>query len=191
MPSQLPSDIFLIRHAEKPSKSFRGIDAAGRRSPRSLTVKGWQRAGALVAALAPFHGHVQVPGLVTPGFLFASSSRITDSKRNKSSRELETLGPLAHRLNLDINLDYDVNQESQAIAAALRCPAPVLLCWDHHRMAQLARYIPGSHQVPRNWPSERFDLVYAFHRAPNEATYTFSQIALTLLGGDSTAPLSK
>ncbi len=190
MPSPLPSDIFLIRHAEKPSGAFRGVDPAGRRSAHSLTVKGWQRAGALVAALAPFHGHVQVPGLVTPGFLFASSSRITDSKHNKSDREIETLGPLAHRLNLDINLDYDVNQESQVVVAALRCPAPVLLCWDHHRMAQLARSIPGNHQVPRKWPSERFDLVYAFHRAPDAAIYTFSQIALTLLGGDSPADIS-
>ena len=44
------TEILLIRHAEKPddSDSGPGLTSDGRDDPKSLTVRGWQRAGALV-----------------------------------------------------------------------------------------------------------------------------------------------
>ncbi len=181
--------IFILRHAEKPTASRRGVDASGRKSPHGLAVKGWQRAGALVAALAPFHGALHHQHLATPAFLFASSSRLTRKKLSKSHRERQTLAPLAHRLNLEINLDFDLNQEPQVADAALKCPGPVLLCWDHQRIIDIARHIPGVHAIPDTWPAKRYDLLYAFHRMPKSAIYTFTQIPLPLLGGDSVTVL--
>ena len=45
--------IMLIRHAERPSadKSIRGVTQEGIKNKEELTVRGWQRAGALVRFL--------------------------------------------------------------------------------------------------------------------------------------------
>ena len=186
-----PASIFIMRHAEKPTTTARGVTAAGRKSPRSLIVKGWQRAGALGIFLAPLDGPLNSTTLATPGFLFASSSRMSKNKPDKSHRERETITPLAHRLNVEINLEFDINQEPAAIAAALQCEKPVLLCWDHHLIATLARQIPGAHHIPDKWPAKRFDLIYAFHLEENGHTYTFAQVPLPLLGGDLKTVLGK
>ncbi len=47
--------IMLIRHAERPNadKSLRGVGFDGRKDKESLTVRGWQRAGALARFFAP------------------------------------------------------------------------------------------------------------------------------------------
>ena len=180
-----------MRHAEKPTANARGVDATGRKSPHSLIVKGWQRAGALGIFFAPFSGPLESATLETPGVLFASYSSLTKSKHDKSHRERETITPLARRLEVEINLDFDINQEPAAISAALRCDKPVLLCWDHHSIATLARQIPGKHDIPDKWPAGRFDLIYAFHRQESGPAYTFAQVPLPLLGGDATTILGK
>ena len=41
-----PANVFLIRHAEEPGSSFAGIKTNGHADEESLTVRGWQRAGA-------------------------------------------------------------------------------------------------------------------------------------------------
>src|SRR5579885_3119382 len=65
--------IMLIRHAERPSadKRFRGVTIEGRKDKEELTVRGWQRAGALVRFFAPLDGHFVHPGLARPDILFA------------------------------------------------------------------------------------------------------------------------
>ena len=51
MPAQ---KIMIIRHAEKPEHHGpRGVDENGDEDKKSLTVRGWQRAGALVQFFAP------------------------------------------------------------------------------------------------------------------------------------------
>lgn len=39
--------IMVIRHAEKPTQAAAGVKQKGEESPHHLTVRGWQRAGAL------------------------------------------------------------------------------------------------------------------------------------------------
>jgi hypothetical protein len=64
--------IMLIRHAEKPDEtgSVLGIDEAGRPDPNQLSVRGWQRAGALVRFFAPL-GQEHPKGMATPSAIFA------------------------------------------------------------------------------------------------------------------------
>ncbi|HET6150877.1 MAG TPA: hypothetical protein VFH68_25295, partial [Polyangia bacterium] len=66
--------IMLIRHAEKPLENPppHGIDTDGDHDDESLTVRGWQRAGALVVLMAPSNGRLQNSALATPRFVFAS-----------------------------------------------------------------------------------------------------------------------
>ena len=160
--------IVIMRHAEKPTATMRGVTETGRKDRHSLTVRGWQRAGALVHLLAPFQGSVQSNVLATPGYLFASSSLIVPDKANSSQREWQTLAPLSERLNIRINLKFDVD----------------------HRIAELAGYVPGKHRIPKKWPSKRYDLMYVFTRLANGTEYSFQQLAQPLLGDDRSTTLS-
>jgi hypothetical protein len=65
--------IMLIRHTERPSadKSTRGVTQAGVKDKEELTVRGWQRAGALVPFFAPRDNHFVNPALARPAILFA------------------------------------------------------------------------------------------------------------------------
>ena len=57
----------IVRHAEKPTKSNEqhGIRPNGEHDRHSLSVRGWTRAGALVALFAPQHGEPRA-GLLRP-----------------------------------------------------------------------------------------------------------------------------
>src|SRR5213596_3394113 len=94
--------IMLIRHAEKPSPSTpsHGISHEGERVKECLTIRGWQRAGALAILFAPPNGSGQIPNLAKPHFLFASKPL----KRGGSQRALQTLTPLAEKLGMKVNI---------------------------------------------------------------------------------------
>jgi hypothetical protein len=66
--------IMIIRHAERPSDdgSIDGVNMSGTKDPEELTVRGWQRAGALVRFFAPANGHFVNAQLATPDTIFAS-----------------------------------------------------------------------------------------------------------------------
>jgi len=66
------TEILLLRHAERPGSfnSRIGLTSTGEEDAKSLTIRGWQRAGALAALLAPNRlserrqpGHRQRAGL--------------------------------------------------------------------------------------------------------------------------------
>ena len=78
---QPATKIMIIRHAEKPyttpPPATTGVTVLGQPDPDSLIVRGWQRAGALVALFAPSRGPLQSSELATPHFIFASSTSDT------------------------------------------------------------------------------------------------------------------
>jgi hypothetical protein len=92
------SKIMVIRHAEKPSGDGPpfGVTADGEKDDKSLTVRGWQRAGALACLFAPARGPLQSPALATPGVIFASQASPTKG----SQRPPETIMPLAERIEI-------------------------------------------------------------------------------------------
>src|SRR5262245_2037097 len=100
-----PTQIMLIRHAEKPYGTHYGVTEHGNRNAESLIVRGWQRAGALVALFDPAVGSLQNPYLVVPTAIYASNpvtvaSSTKKGKKigSKSQRPLQTITPLAARL---------------------------------------------------------------------------------------------
>ena len=70
-PVRLATKIMVIRHGEKPLRTPPpyGVTAEGRREKESLTIRGWQRAGALAAFFAPTDGSFCDPILAQPQFL--------------------------------------------------------------------------------------------------------------------------
>jgi hypothetical protein len=171
------SKILLIRHTEKPDGANTGVSPAGSADEKSLTVRGWQRAGALVCLLAPPEGVTRTQALAAPRFLFASHS--------SSRRPEQSVLPLALKLGIGINLDFGKGDEDRLVLAAKNCEGVVLISWQHEFMAAVANAILGDkHTAPQEWPKDRFDVIWIFDLDPVRARYTFTQLPQRLLAGD-------
>lgn len=158
--------ILLIRHAEKPEGRSRGVNQDGSPDDKSLTVRGWERAGALIAQFANAKS------------LFASHS--------SSNRPRETLEPLAQKLNLELDLAFGKGDEQRLAKAAKACDGVVVICWQHEYMSAVANAILGdSTTAPQKWPEDRFDVTWVFDFDEMSGTYRFTQQPQLLLAGDS------
>lgn len=181
--------IMLIRHAEKPdgASDTRGVTLKGERSKESLDVRGWQRAGALTSLFAPPHGHFQHASLAKPRFLFASKPL-----RHKGSRRpVETIKPLADKLDLKINDDYQRADFEKMLEEVFLCRGVVLICWQREYIPDIAAHILGKKTLaPRDWPEDRFDLVWVFDLDRTSTRYRLKQVPQKLLKGDLATPIA-
>jgi phosphohistidine phosphatase SixA len=176
--------IMIIRHAEKHQHGIhdRGVTQDGRPAHHELTVRGWQRAGALVSFFAPHIALTQDTPIQTPRSIFASSA----TKLSPSLRALHTASPLAEALKISVNHDYAEDQEPALAAAVKAAPSPVLVVWHHGHIARLVMEIAGQRiKCPPHWPDDRFDLVWILEsQAGQSGAWRFSQSAQCLLPGD-------
>jgi hypothetical protein len=180
--------IMIIRHAEKPATDLTpyGVTLKGARNKESLSVRGWQRAGALANFFAPTNGHFQDPSLAEPQFLYASKP----IKRKGSRRPIETITPLAEKLEIKINSDFPRFKVESMLEEALLCNGVVLICWQREYIPQIADHLLGDKTVaPQDWPEDRFDVVWVFDRAPSLDWYSFKQVPQGLLMGDLATPI--
>jgi phosphohistidine phosphatase SixA len=181
--------IMIIRHAEKhhDGSPDRGVSVYGVHTKHELTVRGWQRAGALVRYFAPVEGLHAASPVSTPATIFASAA----TPKSPSRRALRTVEPLAHALGVAIDDRFPEGQEAEIAAAALRAASPVLISWHHSHIVRLAHAIAGSDlAVPKAWPDDRFDVVWVLDRdAPDAGAWRFAQIPQLLLGYDRPEPI--
>ena len=204
-PTPLASTIMIIRHAEKPpeppaSPPPFGVTPDGTQDDRSLSVRGWQRAGALVNLFVPSR---PVPSSIkAPQFIYAVKVDGDDEKPRdaagirigtKGKRPQQTIAPIAEKLGptATLNFTFDKGDEAAMIASAMACPGAVLICWVHENIRRIANQIPMSATtpVPESWPADaqgngRFDVVWLFEFDTTAGTYRFSHIPQTLLAGD-------
>jgi broad specificity phosphatase PhoE len=179
MPAQ---KIMVIRHAEKalPGEAISGVRETGVPDPNSLSVRGWQRAGALALLLAPQLIQSPASFLETPTAIFATA--VTQSKL--SLRPQQTVKPLAEKLGIDINKHYGDGDEALLVAAAQDAGEVVLISWRREKLPAIAEKILGQGvTVPRHWPEERFDLIWVFLKSQDQ--WRLEQVPQMLLAGDS------
>jgi broad specificity phosphatase PhoE len=179
--------IMIIRHGEKASdpEPYRGVDDHGNHDPHSLTVKGWQRAGALPCL---FGGHLRLrrKGIAVPTALFACAV----SPSHPSKRCEQTLGPLALLLGEQVRTGYSKGDEEALAAQVMNMHDDVLICWEHKMIPRLARMFAGrSARIPDEWPENRFDLVWVIRNAGGKAAL-IEQIPQLLLAGDICEPIA-
>jgi broad specificity phosphatase PhoE len=182
----LPAEkIMLIRHAEKPDANGNlGVTVTGREDPRELSVRGWQRAGALLGLFAPSGEAASVLAIATPIAIFASSPS------PNSVRPLRTVETLAERLAIEVDASYGNGDEATLIVSAMGAGRVVLISWKHDGLPKLANAIVGNAQkTPQRWPAERFDVVWVFDRAGDSGGWTFEQVPQLLLPGDRAEPI--
>lgn len=186
--------LMIIRHAEKPlardglGQSLpSGSLESGKHSEYGLTVRGWQRAGALAVLFGPEGEKFRSESLATPNAIFASAI----GPHSWSRRMQLTIGPLCQKLGplVTANTSFLKGQEAQMVDAALECSGNVLICWGHEALPLIAAMILGTTEgIPFAWPARRFDLVWVFDR--RSSSWAFQQIPQLLLAGDSTEPIA-
>lgn len=179
-----PATIYLIRHAEKPLQGeiALGVDEAGAVDPQNLSVRGWQRAGALAVC---FGGALfGAAGMGDrPQHLLAAGPR----PRHPSRRCVSTLLPLSRRLPLPVGVDFGIGDEAALARHIGGLQGSVLVAWSHERLPVLAACLaPSGTALPVSWPDDRFDLVWMFLRAAHGGPETrrFMQLPQRLLEGD-------
>ena len=178
----------LLRHAEKPDRDGApfGVTSRGERSKESLQVRGWQRAGALISLLVPANGHFKDSSLAKPQFLYASKPL----RRKGSKRPLETITPLAEKLGIKINSNFARGDFDEMLESAFTRKGAVLICWQREYIPRIALHILGqTKSVPRDWPEDRFDLIWVFDLNRSSGRYKFKQVPMSLLDGDLRIPI--
>lgn len=171
--------VMLIRHAEEPDPDTGdlGVDERGCPDADALSVRGWQRAGALVRLFVPRKGFGAVPHLAVPAALFAANDP------GKSSRPLCTLQPLGRLLGLPVDTRFGSENDVAPLLAALgTCQGPVLLAWRHRSIASLAQALAGPGRAPERWEAGRYDLVWVFEQ--RGGAWHFINVPQRLLPGD-------
>jgi broad specificity phosphatase PhoE len=178
-----PTTIMLIRHGEKPVvPPPYGVNADGDQDKHSLSVRGWQRAGALV----PFFRWPRVEGIVTPAAIYASAVSeqavlVEGDDVAKSLRPQQTVTPLAAALSLDVVTQWTVGQEPQLAAALRGVQGAVLVAWEHKHIPVIAAQFTTA--APTAWPDDAYDVVWLLQE--NAGTYTFAERQQNLLAGDA------
>jgi broad specificity phosphatase PhoE len=160
-----PSEILLIRHAEKTEP----------KGDLHLNDRGRARAEAL-------------PRLFTsrfarPDFLFAA-------RRSKlSNHAYETIEPLARALSLHIDDHLTDGQYATLATQILTDPryrgSHILICWHHEPIPQLAMAL-GATDTPLKWPDKVYDQIWRLRYV--EERPTFEQLPQQLLPGDRSGP---
>ena len=179
-----PKRIMFVRHAEKPGVpgdgKGGGVQPDGSQDGESLTVRGWQRAGALARFFS------SRPEL-KPGVIFASGL----GHGSKSKRPMQTVTPLADLLKTEAvalvttHLKDDLQPLMEDV---LSRQGPVLVAWEHKLIPALVERLPNPPSIPSDWPDDRFDVVWLFDRT--DTGWSFSQLPQLVLSGDSADPIS-
>jgi hypothetical protein len=173
--------LMVIRHAEKPGETWPGpgLTEAGEINPKSLAIRGWQRAGAWAALFGGNQGRGDYPA---PGALFAARP-----EGSASRRAADTLQPLAARLGQSLDLSFAQGEEDRLMDKVLGLSGVVLVSWEHKRIAEgiLPRLAvqPGV-VLPARWPPDRYDLVLRFDRPVESDRFALRQLCPRLLSGD-------
>jgi len=178
----------VMRHAEKPAKDGPpyGVTLEGKPNKESLQLIGWQRAGALANLFAPSNGAMQNAALAKPEFLYASKPL----QRKGSRRPLQTITPLAEKLSLPINWNYERNEIEDVLEEVFSRRGVVLMCWQREYIPMIAAQILGTQdRIPLVWPEDRFDMIWVFDLDLRSGKYRFKQIPQRLLSGDQVQPI--
>lgn len=173
-----PQRILCLRHAEEPAKPVDahgpGFDANGR-NDSALSIRGWQRAGAL-AATELCH---LLEGTSRDRVAIFVPDYDGEPERHRSH---QTVVPLSQRLGVEIRHPCNKEEVEKLQEAVLQHDGVAVVCWQHAGLARFARALiddPGL-----EWPAGRYDLIWDLRPDGSDGTYTCDRIAQKLLADD-------
>jgi hypothetical protein len=188
----MPCDrIIVMRHAQKPRHKPHpraGVREDGTPEPESLSVEGWQRAGALAAVFAGRPDHLAELGLARPDVVFASGHENRETKEGSSAvktgshsrRPVETVTPIVRRLGLTTVSAHLRGEEAAMVEDAKSRDGTVLICWQHEQIPAIGALIVGKPGiVPTQWADECYADLWVFSRAGQG--FDFRSVSLPLI----------
>jgi hypothetical protein len=167
----MPPDLIVcLRHAEKPANADGkpeppddegpGLDLEGRENPHSLTLRGWQRAGALAATELCHCLEKRPVTILVPDYDHSSHHPPHHpSVRTTEHRPYQTVCPLAARLRVAISHPVDKEHVDDLKDEVLRHDGTVVVCWEHDNLARFVNEMTKP-KKDEEWPSGRFDLLW-------------------------------
>jgi broad specificity phosphatase PhoE len=178
-----PDGVIVIRHGEKPTPdgSIQGVDRFGAQNEHELSVRGWQRAGALGRFFRPVIGDPQAP-LAVPTALYAPHP----SEAEPSKRAKHTLRPLSELLGIKVDTSFEVGEEEKLARAMRRASGTLLVAWEHRRIADIVSYLTDGQVTSPHWPKDRFDMTLVIEAGQS---WRLTQVPQLLLAGDRKDPL--
>lgn len=161
-----PSEIILLRHAEKPDKGS------------NLSDRGWQRAAALPQI---FLNRPELKRLGPPAALYAMAP-----DQDNGLRPMQTMKYVAQTFNLPL-LTPATRYQTQALVDEILGRRDldgkqVVVCWEHHQLSDIAAEL-GLSPVPK-YPSDRFDRIWMVDFDTNGNVTSFRDLPQGLLDGD-------
>jgi hypothetical protein len=178
-----PSLVIALRHGEKPADAEHegaaldqagpGLDTHGQRNRSSLTLRGWQRSGALAGT--------RVCGLLTPPTA-PITILVPRYRHTKHHRSYQTMRALADRLATPVEDRCGAGDVDGLERHVLQADGIVVVCWEHDPLVALARRL--STTAPEAWPEGRFDVLWLLRRTVNDE-FDFEQRWQNLLVGDT------
>lgn len=166
--SALPSQVIVLRHAEKPAEG------------NELSRKGFERASALASLLM---GKPDFIKNWPPAALIAAGQKTPAS----SVRSIQTLEPLAQLLNLPVRTHFRSDQALEMVRFVMSNPAfqgqTVIIAWEHNSIPAMIQEL-GVNPGPLQWPRQVFDRFWAVTYRP-DGSAVFQDLPQSLLFGDS------
>ncbi|MGY5776535.1 histidine phosphatase family protein [Rhizobium sp. LEGMi135b] len=174
-----PRKIMIIRHAERPTDDGKdqGVRLDGTPNENFLTVRGWQRAGALVRLFCPLGTSSGQSAIERPTSLYAAHP----DDKHRSHRTRSTLQPLADLLGFTVNMDHARGEEAELAEAIRHQDGVVLIAWEHKAIHEIVTALTQSAINAPVWPDDRFDMIFVL--TPDSA-WRLVQMPQQLLGGD-------
>jgi len=173
-----PERILCLRHAEEPAKPVDaegpGFDANGT-SESALSIRGWQRAGALAAT--------ELCHLLSRTSRDRLAIFVPDyDGEPERHRSYQTVLPLAQRLDVKIRHPCNKDEVQKLQQAVLQHDGVAVVCWQHRNLTTFAQRLVGDMRL--KWPAGRFDLIWDFRAVGTGGTYTCHRIGQKLLAED-------
>ena len=178
-----PTLILALRNGEKPADAEDpgrplgdagpGLDEHGEVNSSSLTIRGWQRAGALAGSrlcrsLPPGGDEVSV---LVPQY-----------EHPRNHRAYQTVDAVAQNLGSEPESICDAGDVDGLFASVMAHRGTVVVCWEHDALARFCRHLAPV--VPEKWPEGRFDVVWRFTPAAEIGAFAWEQVSQRLLPGD-------
>lgn len=140
--------VLVIRHAEKPGPGGAiGVQESGTEDPNELSVRGWQRAGALTQLFRENSG--RHPALTRPDWLVAA----TPAGDYLSRRAISTLTPLSRRIDTPIERRFAPGDEASLAAHLAKLEGVTLVAWRHQGIPAIGNALMGPADVPQVGPT--------------------------------------
>ena len=163
-----PSQVILLRHAEKPDDE----------SNTHLSERGKERAQALVSFIT---NNAALTNHGSPPVLFATRAM----RLSHSRRPIETLEPLAQQLKVPVQTMFPASEYRALARYVLASPdcdgKTVVICWVHDYLPELAQAL-GVRKSSLKWKSTVFDRVWTITWEGDKAA--LKDLPQRLLPGD-------